>query len=103
MGVALIEKGVLEDAVGIRERLLDVAEAERHRLVDVAGVAVVVDARLGKREALLRFRVGAQRFVFDVDEVERLERGQLVSGDHRGDGVADESGRDRPRARARPG
>ena len=51
--VPLEEEHVLEDAVGAGERRVDVAELERHRLVDVAVVAVVVDARLGVREAVL--------------------------------------------------
>ena len=59
--------------------------------MDVAGVAVVVDARLGMGEAVFRRAERAQRLVLDVDEVERLERRQLVAGDHGGDRIADEA------------
>ena len=91
VGVALIEERVLEHAIGVGERLLDVAEAQRHGLVDVAGVAVLVNARLGVGEAVLRIGERAQRLVFDVDEVERLERRQLVARDDGGDRIADEA------------
>ena len=89
--VALVEERVLEDAVGVGERLLDVAEPQRHDLVDVADVAVLVDARLGVGEAVLRIAEGPQRLVVDVDQIERLERRQLVAGDHRGDRIADKA------------
>jgi len=91
MRVALVEEGVFEDAVGAGERPLDVAEPQRHGLVDVSGIAVLVDARLRVREAFFGIVERAQRLVLDVDEVERFERGQLVARDHRGDRVADEA------------
>ena len=89
--VALIEERVFEHAVGVGKRLRDVAEPERHRLVNIPAVAVVVDARLGIGEALLGLRVGAQRFVGDADVVERLEGGEFITGNHRGDRIADEA------------
>ena len=52
--VALEEEDVLADEVGLGERRLDVAELERHRLVDVGPVAVLVDAhlRVGQRSSM---------------------------------------------------
>ncbi len=91
MRVALVEERVVEHVVGRGECRVDVAELERHELVDVPRVAVLVDARLGVREAVVRARERAQRLVLDVDQVERLERRQLVARDHRGDRIADEA------------
>ena len=90
VGVALIEEGVLEHAIRVGERLLDVAEAQRYGLVNVAGVAVVVNARFGVGEAFFRIGKRAERLVFHVDIVEGLERRQLVARDHGGDRIADE-------------
>jgi hypothetical protein len=91
VGVALVEERVLEHAVGVGQCLFDVAEAERHRLVDVAGIAVLVDARLRMREAVLGIGIGAQRLVLDVDEVERFEGRQFVARDHGRHRIADEA------------
>ena len=57
----------------------------------------------GVREAVLRVGEGAQRLVLDVDQVERLEGGQLVARDDGGDRIADEAHAIDARARARPG
>ena len=75
--VALIEERVLEDAIRVGERLLDVAEAERHGLVDVAAIAVLVNPRLVVREAVVGIAERAQRLVLDVDQIERLRRPSL--------------------------
>jgi len=45
MRVSLIEEGVFEDFVGFRKSLVDIAEFEGDPFVDVAFVAVIVDAR----------------------------------------------------------
>ena len=44
--VAFEEEHVVEHMIGAGDRLVDVAELERDDLVDVAVVAVVVNARL---------------------------------------------------------
>src|ERR1700740_567409 len=44
MRAALIEKSVFEDFIGFGEALIDVAELQRDAFVDVAFVAVIVDA-----------------------------------------------------------
>ncbi len=74
--------------VGLGERFVHVAELEGLEAVDVALLAVALDARLGRREGLLGIGDGLERPVLDVDEIERPERGLLVAGDHRGDRVA---------------
>jgi hypothetical protein len=51
--IALVEEQVLEDVLGSRERRLDVAELVGLVAVDVAALAVVVDARLGPGEAIV--------------------------------------------------
>ena len=50
MRVALEEEDVLSHEVGARQRGVDVAELQRHVLVDVGSVAVLVDPNLGMRE-----------------------------------------------------
>src|SRR5439155_11506210 len=87
--VALVEKNVLEHVVRFGERLVHVAELESLKAVDVALLAVALDARLGSRERLLGIGDGLERLVPDVDEIERLERGLLVAGDDGDDWVAD--------------
>ena len=89
--IALEEEHIVEDMVGAGDRGVDVAELERHRLVDVAVVAVVVDARLGVREAVGGRREGAQRLVPDLDQVDREIGGRFVARDHGGDRIADEA------------
>ncbi len=89
VGVALVEEHVLEDVVGPGERLLDVAELVSLVAVDVAPLAVVVDARLGVGETFLGRGDGRERPVLDLDQVEGLGRGLLVHRDHRGHRVAD--------------
>ena len=72
-------------------RLVDVAELERDQFVDVADVAVVVNARLGTGEAVFRRRKRRQRLVVDVDRLERVSRGGLVSRDDGRDRIAHET------------
>ncbi len=88
MRIALVEEQILENVVGLGERFVHVAELEGLKAVDIALLAVALDARLGRRERLLGIGDGLERLVLDVDEIERLERGLLVAGDHRGDRVA---------------
>ena len=88
---ALVEVQVVVNAVGAREALCRVAELHRDELVDVAGVAVVVDRRRRGREAVLDRADRRQRFVPNIDEVERVEGGVLADGRDRGDRVAHEA------------
>jgi hypothetical protein len=43
------------------------------------------------REAVVRSAERSQRFVLDVDEVQRVEGGDLVARDHRRHGIANEA------------
>ncbi|MDH5211189.1 MAG: hypothetical protein OEW96_05885, partial [Betaproteobacteria bacterium] len=69
--VALVEEQVLEHVRRFRQRRLDVAELVGLVAVDVALLAVVVDARLGLGQALLRGGDGIERPVLHVDQLER--------------------------------
>jgi hypothetical protein len=85
---ALVEKEVLVDAVGVREPSVDVAELHRDELVEVARVAVVVDARLGSRDGVFDRADRRQRLVVDFDRIERVERRVFVDRGDGGDGVS---------------
>ena len=65
--VALVEERVFEHLVGVGERLLHIPEAKRNGFVNVALVAVIVDARLLVFETFLGRAEGAQRLVFHLD------------------------------------
>ena len=85
--VAFEEEHVIEHMVRAVDRLIDVAELERHGFMHVAVIAVVVNAGLVEGQAIRRRRERAQRFVVDVDQIDRTIRGGLVAGDdggHRG-------------------
>ncbi len=88
--VAFVEEGVVEDVIRGGERCPHVPEAQRHQLVDVATVAVLVNPGRLVLEAVIGIAERPQRLVLDVDEVERLERRELVASDHRRHRVADE-------------
>ena len=104
VGVALEEEHVLEDLVGLGEARLDVAELQRHLLVDVALVAVVVDARLRDAQASSGEAIGRQRLVVDLDQRRGPRRRSSSSRrDGRGDRVADEAHPVEAERRARPG
>jgi hypothetical protein len=77
--------------IGRRQRSLHIAEAERDELVDIPGVAVVVDAGRVVRKAVVRTAERPQRLVVDGDQIQRLEGGQFVARNHGRDRVADES------------
>ena len=90
VGVALVEEQVLAHQVSPREARLHVAELEVNELVEVAAVAVVVDAGLGVGDGVLGVGDGAQRLVLDGHEVERRSRDVFVHGRHGRDRIADE-------------
>ena len=61
--IALVEVEILVDAVGPREALFGVAELHRDELVDVAGVAVVMDRRrVGERPSSIVPTVGSASY-----------------------------------------
>ncbi len=89
----LEEEHIVEHVVGAADGGIHVAELQGNRLVDVADVAVVVDAGLGVREAVVGAGVGAQRFVLHLDQVHGVGRRRLVTRDHGRHRVADEAHR----------
>ena len=89
VGVALEEEHVLPDQVGRGEGRLHVAELERHRLVHVRPVAVLVDPHLRMRQRVLDGHERPQRLVLDLDQLGRALGGLLVHRGHRGHRVAD--------------
>jgi hypothetical protein len=91
MRVPLEEEHVVEHVIGGGDCLVHVAELQRDDLVDIAFVAVVVNARLRMREAVLRRRERAERLVLDVDEIEGALGGGFVGGNDRGHRIADEA------------
>ena len=82
VGVPLEEEHVLANEVRAAERRLHVTELERHRLVDVGAVAVLVDAHVRIGQRLLDGHEGLERLVFDVDEPGRPLRRLLVDRGH---------------------
>ncbi len=91
VGVPLEEEHVLADDVGLRQPRFDVAELEIDQLVDVAGVGVVVDRRLGMLESVERIGEGTQHLVFDGDQVQRLGGRFFGGGRDGGQRVAHEA------------
>ncbi len=89
--VALVEEQVLEHVLRFRQRLVDVAELVGLVAVDVALLAVVVNARLRIGERLLGAGDGRERPVLHFDQPERLACGLLVGRDHRRHRIADEA------------
>jgi hypothetical protein len=89
MVVALEEEDVLAHEVRAVEGDVDVAELERHVLVHVRAVAVLVDPHLGTRQRVEDRHERRQRLVVDVDQPARLLGGLLVDRGDGGDRVAD--------------
>src|SRR5712672_2109598 len=88
MRVALIEESVFEDFVGFRKSLIDVAEFEGDAFVDVAFIAVIVDARRWRGQSFFGVGDGSEEFVFDFDQVQSLKGDQFFAGDYRGNRIA---------------
>jgi hypothetical protein len=89
MRVAFIEEKVFENMIGIGERFIDIAEFEGLQPMDVALLAVIVDARLGILERLLRRGDRLQQPILHIDERECLGGGLLIAGDYRSNRIAD--------------
>ena len=86
MGVAFEERGVLAHVRGGANRLVGIAELERHRLVHVA-FSVNRFTLAGNR--LFDRHHRRQRLELDLDQVECLVGDPFVGGRDRGDGIAD--------------
>src|ERR1700694_169945 len=89
MGVAFVEKEVLEDVIGFRQRRVDVAKLECLQAVDVAALAVRMDARLRLGEGFFRTADGVENLVLNFDQIESLGCRLLILGDDGGDRIAD--------------
>jgi hypothetical protein len=87
--IALVEEEILEDVIRCCERRFHVAELEGLQPVDVARLAVGMNARLRVLQRLERIRNGFQEPVFHLDQVQSLRRRLLVPGYHGGHRVAD--------------
>ncbi len=84
VSVALVEECVFQKTLGRLEAGRRVAEGERHRLVDVALLAVLVDAWLGGVERLLYAGDGGEGLVVD-DHRQRRFVSLLLAGRRHGD------------------
>ena len=91
VGVPLEEEQVLAYEVGLRQASVDVAEFEMDELVDVPGIRIVVDRRLGMLDGVERVGEGPQHLVLDGDQVERLGGRFFAGGRDRRHGVAHEA------------
>ena len=89
--IALIEEGVFEHPIRLCERLLDITELQRHVLVNIAVVAVFVNARLGVIEPLFRSAIVRSVSYSTSIRFERFESRHLVARNHGGDRISDEA------------
>ena len=88
VGIAFEEEDVFADEGRRRKGGFHVAELERHVLVDVGPVAVLVDPDLGMRQRVLDGHQGGQRLVLDLDQLARPLRGLFIDRGDGGQGVA---------------
>src|SRR5260370_34932657 len=88
MRAPLIEKRVLEDFVGLGESGIHVAEFQRHALVNVSLLAVLVNARRGRGESFFRVGNGGEDFVFDVNKMQSFGRDEFFASDDGGDRIS---------------
>ena len=91
VGVPHEEEQVLAYEIGLRQASVDVAEFEMDELVDVPGIRIVVDRRLGMLDGVERVGEGPQHLVLDGDQVERLGGRFFAGGRDRRHGVAHEA------------
>ncbi len=80
--------GLLDDQIGLREALGDVAHADRNVLGDIVRRVVVQHRRAGPHR-LFRIEHRRQRLVDDLDRSQRAPRRDLILGRDRGDRLAD--------------
>ncbi len=87
---ARVGEGIVEDEIGVGECLFDVAEAQRHALVDVSFVAVIVNSRRVGGQGLLDPGNGRERLVVHLDQVHGLGRRLFIDSHDGCYRVADE-------------
>ena len=90
VGIAFIVEQVFEYLVAVRQRCFHIAEFITQRAVHVAGLTVIVQARLGNGLRFYGFEDtgdSGQRFVFHIDEFQCLLGGEFIAGNDGGDRV----------------
>src|SRR2546426_583427 len=78
MRIALEEEQVLPDDIALGDPGVGIPKLQVDQLVQVAAVAIVVNARLGVRDRSFRGVERLQRLVGDCDEIEGGGRGLLA-------------------------
>src|SRR6267378_100305 len=89
MRAAFEKEQVLPDDVACRNPRVGIAELEVDELVQVAAIAVVMDARLGMRDRFFGRCDRLEWLVDDFDEIERRSRDLFAGGGNRRDRIAD--------------
>ncbi len=79
---ALVERDVFADEISLGEARLDISELVGLLPVDVALHAVLVDARLGRRQRFLNRADTLERLVFHLDQLQGLGGCIFVHGRH---------------------
>ena len=90
MCVAFVEESVFPNQIGFRESFVCLAEFQAYFLVHVAAVAIFMNARLVNHHAFFNRRDRLQRFVFDLNQIHRVERNVLINRGHRRHRIANE-------------
>ena len=91
MGVAFVEESVFANQIGLGETFFNIAKFQRDLLVDVAAVAVFVNARLLDQQRFINGRDRGQALIFDFDEIHRVEGRVFIDSGHGRDRVANET------------
>ena len=91
MCVAFVEESVFTNQIGFRESFVDLAEFQAYFLMHVAAVAIFMNARLVNHHAFFNRRDRLQRFVFDLNQIHRVECNILIDGRNSRHRVADKA------------
>ena len=91
MRVAFVEESVFTNQIGFGETFFDVAKFQRDFLVNVAAVAVFVNARLVDQHRFFDRRDRVQRFILDFDQIHRIEGDVFIDRRNGRDRIADEA------------
>src|SRR4030095_8267004 len=89
--IAFVEKSIFANQVSLGKPLFEISKLQRHLLVDVAAVTVVVDARLIDQYRFFDRRDCVERFVLNLDQIHGIEGDVFIDSCHGRDGIADET------------
>src|SRR5258705_1355191 len=89
--VAFIEESILANQVCLGKTFFDVAEFQRDFLVHVARIAVVVNPGFIDKHGFFNCRDRVERFIFNLDQIHRIESDIFIDGRHSRDRVANET------------